>query len=154
MAGSYKHCCKEDGTFIGEDFTEMIENLSDAYEACEMMHWMIDYLSCGNPEKISEAQKAYFGKLESKTSDKLNTCPYCKKGKLIDAVRLTIIDGNTYVSNVEKCNECCESIMHLEEAMKLMKRMRPSFSERVRRLLRPGTNVESIEIPRRSKSIA
>jgi hypothetical protein len=41
MAGSYKHCCYKDGSFRNdESFTDLIENLSDA---CEMMHWMIDY---------------------------------------------------------------------------------------------------------------
>ena len=66
MAGSYNHCCKDDGTFIGYDeddddaFTDMIENLGDAYEACEEMHWMINYLAGGEKEKIKQASEAFY----------------------------------------------------------------------------------------------
>lgn len=45
MGGSYQHCCKEDGSFRDDDFCNMIENLGDAHEACEMMHWMIGYIA-------------------------------------------------------------------------------------------------------------
>ncbi len=74
MAGSYRYCCKEDGTFDNEGFTEVIENLDDAHEACEMMHWMINhlaekvskfgYLSCMN--HIEDAEEAYYKWLRTK----------------------------------------------------------------------------------------
>jgi len=60
MAGSYQHCTNEDGTFRNEDFTESIENLGDAHEACEHMHFMINYLTGGDKTKIEEASEAYF----------------------------------------------------------------------------------------------
>jgi hypothetical protein len=61
MAGSYKHCCKADGSFRNDgSFTDLIENLGDAWEACEMMHWMINFLSGGDPEKIEVAEKEYY----------------------------------------------------------------------------------------------
>jgi hypothetical protein len=62
MAGSYKHCIKEDYSFNADDFHNMIENLGDAYEACEEMVWLIWYLSGGNKEKIEEAISAYYAK--------------------------------------------------------------------------------------------
>lgn len=61
MAGSYKHCTKKDGSFVAsEDFTSMIENLSDAYEACEMMHFMIGFLASKDADRIQEAEEAFF----------------------------------------------------------------------------------------------
>ena len=60
MAGSYKHCTNEDGSFRSEDFTDLIENLGDAYEACEEMHWMINYLAGGDKTKIEEALEAFY----------------------------------------------------------------------------------------------
>ena len=60
MAGSYKHCTNHVGEFIGSDFHNLIENLGDAYEACEMMHWMIRYLAEGDPSRISQAEREYF----------------------------------------------------------------------------------------------
>ena len=46
MAGSYRHCEKTEGQGDwNEDFTDMIENLGDAYEACHMMFFMIQYLA-------------------------------------------------------------------------------------------------------------
>ena len=61
MAGSYDHCCYDNGEFLNnEDFPCLIENLGDAYEACEMMHWMINHLAGGNRGKIKQAEKAYF----------------------------------------------------------------------------------------------
>ena len=60
MAGSYNHCTSEDGGFIGEEFTSMIENLGDAYEACEEMHYMIRYLADGDPVKIIQAKEAFY----------------------------------------------------------------------------------------------
>jgi hypothetical protein len=63
MAGSYEHCCREDGSWIDEDFTGMIENLGDAWEACEHMHFMIQHLANGDRAKIQEASDAYYAKL-------------------------------------------------------------------------------------------
>jgi len=60
MAGSYKHCCKADGSFRDENFTDMIENLGDAQEACEEMHWMISYLAGGDQTKVNAASDAYY----------------------------------------------------------------------------------------------
>ncbi len=68
MAGSYGHVTKDDGTFICEDFCNMIENLGDAHEACEMMHFMINYLANElnrrgprfKSEYLEEAEKAYY----------------------------------------------------------------------------------------------
>ena len=61
MAGSYSHCVDENHVFVGVgDFQGMIENLGDAYEACEEMVFMINFLANGNKEKIEEANKAYY----------------------------------------------------------------------------------------------
>lgn len=68
MAGSYRHCTKKDGSFIGEDFTGMIENLGDAWEACEMMHHMIGTLSGGNKKKIKAAEEAFFRHARGETA--------------------------------------------------------------------------------------
>ena len=57
MAGSYDHCCNPDGSF-NDDF-DLIENLGDAQEACEEMHWMIRHLAGGEGEKIRQAVEAY-----------------------------------------------------------------------------------------------
>jgi len=60
MAGSYKHCVKTNGKFNENGFTDMIENLGDAYEACEQMYYMIHYLTNGDKKKIEEAiNKSY-----------------------------------------------------------------------------------------------
>lgn len=37
MAGSYRHCCNDDGSFT----FDLIENMGDAREACEDMHGII-----------------------------------------------------------------------------------------------------------------
>lgn len=61
MAGSYEHCCKDDdGSFRNDDFTDMIENLGDAYEACYHMHWMIHHLASADKDKIKQASDAYY----------------------------------------------------------------------------------------------
>jgi len=60
MAGSYRHCTNDDGSFRSEDFSDLIENLGDAYEACEMMHWMIGYLAGGDKQKIEDAEHAFY----------------------------------------------------------------------------------------------
>jgi len=66
MAGSYRHCTKDDGTFEDENFTVMIENLGDALEACENMHFMIKYLSGGDERKIKEAEEAYYANVRQR----------------------------------------------------------------------------------------
>lgn len=66
MAGSYRHCEKTgaEGEFIGGEFTDMIENLGDAHEACEMMFWMIQYLAdngwTNREAAIKRAEEAYY----------------------------------------------------------------------------------------------
>jgi hypothetical protein len=60
MAGSYKHCITPEGKFRSEDFTDMIENLSDAYEACEEMVFMIDFLADGDSCRIENALEAFY----------------------------------------------------------------------------------------------
>jgi hypothetical protein len=56
MAGSYQHCRSETGSFT----FELIENLGDAHEACEMMYWMIDFLAQSDPSRITQAENAYY----------------------------------------------------------------------------------------------
>ena len=68
MAGSYRHVCNEDGSFRTNDFNDMIENLGDAYEACEEMHFMISYLSGGDQNKIKEANEAFYAKERERRS--------------------------------------------------------------------------------------
>jgi len=61
MAGSYLHCVTDLGDLLEfEPFTGMIENLGDAYEAVEEMHWMIRYLAKGDQQKIMEAVDAFY----------------------------------------------------------------------------------------------
>lgn len=60
MAGSYKHCTNRKGNFRTHDFHELIENLRDAYEACEEMHWMINYLAHRDTTLIEEALAAFY----------------------------------------------------------------------------------------------
>lgn len=56
MAGSYRHCRNRQGKF----WFELIENMGDAHEACEMMFWMIGYLADGNGRLIKKAENAYY----------------------------------------------------------------------------------------------
>lgn len=42
MAGSYKHCVNDDGSFRGVD---LLDHLGDAHEALEEMYGMIWYLA-------------------------------------------------------------------------------------------------------------
>ena len=56
MAGSYKHCRADGGAFS----FDLIENMGDAHEACEMMFWMIYVLAGGSEQRISDAQEIYF----------------------------------------------------------------------------------------------
>lgn len=62
VAGSYKHVCKKNGKFRDDfdDFAGMIENLGDAYEACEMMHFMIGHLAEADRKKIRAAESAFY----------------------------------------------------------------------------------------------
>lgn len=55
MAGSYQHCCNDDGSFT----FDLLDNMGDAHEACDEMHWMIDYLSSGDPRRVAKACKAF-----------------------------------------------------------------------------------------------
>lgn len=68
MAGSYKHCCAaewdRDGD-IGVFSFDGIENMGDAYEACEEMHWMIWYLAGGDKKKIEEANAKFYKRVPS-----------------------------------------------------------------------------------------
>lgn len=54
MAGSYHHCREDDGTFT----FDLIENMGDAHEACEMMFWMINRLA--TDEQIKQVEEEYF----------------------------------------------------------------------------------------------
>ncbi len=72
MAGSYAHCCKfPDDYEESEDYNvsfdeatnnatefefDTIENLGDAYEACEEMFGMVRFLSGGDPVRIQAAR--------------------------------------------------------------------------------------------------
>lgn len=60
MAGSYSHCCNDDGSFIGSKFENMICDLGDAYEACEEMHWLIGYLAGWDKQRIDEALDRFY----------------------------------------------------------------------------------------------
>lgn len=61
MAGSYGHVVNDAGALLEfKPFTDMIENLGDAYEAVEEMYWMIHYLAAGDPAKILEANNAFY----------------------------------------------------------------------------------------------
>lgn len=66
MAGSYKHCTNKDGSFRADDFTDSIENLGDAWEACEEMHFMINFLANGDHGRIAEALEAFYASKHQK----------------------------------------------------------------------------------------
>lgn len=55
MAGSFHHC-NEKGKFR----FDLIENMGDAHEACEMMHYMIVTLTGGKKRRIRDAEEAYY----------------------------------------------------------------------------------------------
>lgn len=86
MAGSWKHIVDDEGrllsnkerqrqtreqvdpwshplpsyvTWNGSRFTDMIENLGDAYEAIEECYGMVMYLTGGDRAKIEEARQHY-----------------------------------------------------------------------------------------------
>ncbi len=61
MAGSYQHCLGDEGTFT----FDLIENLGDAHEACEMMVYMIDILS----RQLSKAEEGPFKRSGSHYTD-------------------------------------------------------------------------------------
>jgi hypothetical protein len=67
MAGSYGHCTTDDGRFR----FDLIENMGDAHEACEMMWYMIAYLSEGSmqEELISKAEERYHEKVRQRGYD-------------------------------------------------------------------------------------
>ena len=73
MAGSYRHCIGKDGHF---EF-DLIENMGDAHEACEMMFHMIHTLSRGNSRRISDAEYAYYKEVNPTLTraefDRINT---------------------------------------------------------------------------------
>lgn len=54
MAGSFGHCDND-----GEFRFDLIENMGDAHEACEEMHFMIWHLAKDRRKKIKRARKAY-----------------------------------------------------------------------------------------------
>lgn len=63
MAGSYSHCVDREGEFIGENFQNMIENLGDAYEACEQMVFMLHAIgdALGDHKAVMKwAENEYF----------------------------------------------------------------------------------------------
>ena len=61
MAGSFRHCDAE-----GAFHMDLIENMGDAHEALEMMHFMIRWLAGARALAVSveqgirEAEDAYF----------------------------------------------------------------------------------------------
>jgi hypothetical protein len=60
MAGSYKHCVAEDGQLLTpEQFSGMIENLGDAYEAIEEMYGMVWYLAEGDASRVEAARQRH-----------------------------------------------------------------------------------------------
>lgn len=63
MAGSYRHCVNEKGEFRQHDFTEMIENLGDAHEACEEMYLIIQELSGGDKKLIETTIEKIYKKI-------------------------------------------------------------------------------------------
>ena len=55
MAGSFSHCNDKDGSFR----FDLIENMGDAYEACEEMHALIHILTGGDRGAIQHALDIY-----------------------------------------------------------------------------------------------
>ena len=64
MAGSYRHCRNEE---TGQFYFDLIENLGDAEEACEMMFFMIGWLAHGDQAQIQAAEEAYYASLRQKS---------------------------------------------------------------------------------------
>ena len=59
MAGSFEHCDQ-----AGEFRFDLIENMGDACEACEEMHWLVWHLAGGSREKVEAALAAYYEQAE------------------------------------------------------------------------------------------
>ncbi len=58
MSGSYNSCINKNGELLDPwEFPKTIENLNDAYEACEEMFLMIHILALGDEQLIEMAQK-------------------------------------------------------------------------------------------------
>ncbi len=55
MAGSFRHCDKKGGFRF-----ELIENMGDAQEACEEMHWLIWHLAKGKRKRVEKALNRYY----------------------------------------------------------------------------------------------
>jgi hypothetical protein len=55
MAGSYAHCTDDDGSFR----SDLIENLGDAREALQEMHFMVRWLAKNDPFLIEASHHAY-----------------------------------------------------------------------------------------------
>lgn len=58
MAGSFKHCVDDNYNFLGEK--HLLDDMGDAYEACEQMVFMIRYLSGADKNKINAAVDAFY----------------------------------------------------------------------------------------------
>lgn len=75
MAGSYEHCARVDHpdlehestdleVYSSEEFSfDLIDNMRDAYQACEHMFAMIRILSDGNAMRIKDASDRYHARL-------------------------------------------------------------------------------------------
>ena len=68
MAGSYAHCCKKTddmGEVLSPEGFEFdtIENMGDAYEACHMMHWMIDFMAT-HRRRLIQSKLSYIKQVE------------------------------------------------------------------------------------------
>lgn len=61
MAGSYEHCRARGGKFQ----FDLIENMGDAHEACEMMFEMISILADGDRKKIKAAEATYYRRVRA-----------------------------------------------------------------------------------------
>ena len=57
MAGSIKHCLKEDGTYRG---TRLLENMKDMTEGAEEMMFVILALTENDPEMLKAASDWYY----------------------------------------------------------------------------------------------
>ena len=55
MAGSYRHVTSDDGSFRAE----LLDDLGDAYEAGEEMHYMIRWLAKFDKKRIVAAEHAF-----------------------------------------------------------------------------------------------
>lgn len=68
MAGSYRHCRHDNGAFQ----FDLIENMGDAHEACEMMYWMIYLLAGGSEQRIRDAEDFYYRMVRGEMSWPVN----------------------------------------------------------------------------------